>query len=170
MPAGIEATLTSAVGLTVSMSDDQNGRINPKAMNAIRLFPSGITSWGARTLVGADDTGNVDDKYVNVRRMALFIENSLYRGLRFAAFRNNSEPLWAAIRLAAGSFMNGLMIQGAFASSTKTQAYYVVCDATTTTPNDINLGIVNVLVGFAPNKPAEFVHLTVTQIAGQIQA
>eukprot|EP01037_Dinobryon_pediforme_P006423 gene6423-6490_t len=112
-PAGIEATLTSAVGLTVSMSDDQNGRINPKAMNAIRLFPSGITSWGARTLVGADDTGNVDDKYVNVRRMALFIENSLYRGLRFAAFRNNSEPLWASIRLAAGSFMNGLMIQGA---------------------------------------------------------
>ena len=69
--------------------------------------------------------------------------------------------------LAAGSFMNGLMLQGAFASNTKRDAYYVLCDSSTTTANDINLGIVNVLVGFAPNKPAEFVHLTVTQIAGQ---
>ena len=117
----------------------------PKAMNAIRLFPSGITSWGARMMVGADDTGNVDDKYVNVRRMMLFIENSLYRGLRFAVFKNNAEPLWASIRLAAGSFMNGLMLQGAFASNTKRDAYYVLCDSSTTTANDINLGIVNVV-------------------------
>lgn len=169
-PAGIEATLTSVLGVSTPMSDKENGQINPKALNAIRLFPSGITSWGARTMVGADDTGNVDDKYINVRRMMLFIENSLYRGLRFATFKNNAEPLWASIRLAAGSFMNGLMVQGAFASKTKSDAYYVLCDSTTTTANDINLGIVNVLVGFAPNKPAEFVHLTVTQIAGQIEA
>lgn len=169
-PAGIEATLTGTLGPSVPMSDGDNGRINPKALNAIRLFPSGITAWGARTMVGADDTGNVDDKYINVRRMMLFIENSLYRGLRFATFKNNAEPLWASIRLAAGSFMNGLMVQGAFASKTKSDAYYVLCDSTTTSANDINLGIVNVLVGFAPNKPAEFVNLTVTQIAGQIEA
>ena len=168
-PAGLEATLTGVLGVEVPMSDAENGRINPKALNAIRVFPSGITSWGARTMVGADDTGNVDDKYVNVRRTMLFIENSLYRGLRFAVFRSNAEPLWASIRLAAGAFMNGLMLQGAFASSTKSEAYYVLCDSTTTTPNDINLGIVNVLVGFAPNKPAEFVHLIVTQIAGQVE-
>jgi len=168
-PAGLEATLTGVLGVEVPMSDAENGRINPKALNAIRVFPSGITSWGARTMVGADDTGNVDDKYVNVRRTMLFIENSLYRGLRFAVFRSNAEPLWASIRLAAGSFMNGLMLQGAFASSTKSEAYYVLCDSTTTTPDHINLGIVNVLVGFAPNKPAEFVHLIVTQIAGQVQ-
>jgi phage tail sheath protein FI len=163
-PAGIEATLTGVVGLDKLMSDAQQGLLNPKALNVVRLFPSGITAWGARTMVGADDTGNIDDKYVNVRRMMLFIENSLYRGLRFAVFRNNAEPLWASIRLAAGSFMHGLMTQGAFASDTKSEAYYVRCDSTTTTPTDINLGIVNVLVGFAPNKPAEFVHLTVTQI------
>jgi hypothetical protein len=169
-PAGLEATLTGVLGVEVPMSDAENGRINPKALNAIRVFPSGITSWGARTMVGADDTGNVDDKYVNVRRTMLFIENSLYRGLRFAVFRSNAEPLWAGIRLAAGSFMNGLMVQGAFASTTKSEAYYVLCDSTTTTPNDINLGIVNVLVGFAPNKPAEFVHLIVTQLAGQVEA
>jgi phage tail sheath protein FI len=168
--AGLEATLANALGLTVTMSDDQNGLINPKAMNAIRLFPTGITSWGARTLAGSDDSGDIDDKYINVRRMMLFIENSLYRGLRFATFKNNAEPLWASIRLAAGSFMNGLMVQGAFASTTKSQAYYVLCDSTTTSATDINLGIVNVLVGFAPNKPAEFVHLTVTQMAGQTQA
>lgn len=169
-PAGLEATLTGVLGVEVPMSDAENGRINPKALNAIRVFPSGITSWGARTMVGADDTGNVDDKYVNVRRTMLFIENSLYRGLRFAVFRSNAEPLWASIRLAAGAFMNGLMIQGAFASTTKSEAYYVLCDSTTTTPDDINLGIVNVLVGFAPNKPAEFVHLIVTQLAGLVEA
>lgn len=169
-PAGIDSTLTSVLGVSTPMSDNENGQINPKALNAIRLFPSGITSWGARTMVGSDDTGDVDDKYINVRRMMLFIENSLYRGLRFATFKNNAEPLWASIRLAAGSFMNGLMVQGAFASKTKSDAYYVLCDSTTTTADDVNLGIVNVLVGFAPNKPAEFVHLTVTQIAGQIAA
>lgn len=168
-PAGIEATLTGVVGLENRMSDAENGRLNPKALNAVRLFPSGITSWGARMMVGADDTGNVDDKYVNVRRMMLLIENSLYRGLRFAVFRNNAEPLWSGIRLAAGSFMNGLMLQGAFASKTQSEAFYVRCDATTTTPTDVNLGIVNVIVGFAPNKPAEFIHLTVTQIAGQTE-
>lgn len=169
-PAGLEATLTGVLGVEVPMSDAENGRINPKALNAIRVFPSGITAWGARTMVGADDTGNVDDKYVNVRRTMLLIENSLHRGLRFAVFRSNAEPLWASIRLAAGSFMNGLMLQGAFASSTKSEAYYVQCDSSTTTPNDINLGIVNVLVGFAPNKPAEFVHLILTQLAGQAEA
>lgn len=168
-PAGIEATLTGLLGLSALMSDPQNGRINPKALNAIRQFPSGFTSWGARMMVGADDTGNMDDKYVPVRRMMLFIENSLYRGLRFAVFRENAEPLWASIRLAAGSFMNGLMLQGAFASRTKSQAYFVLCDGTTTTPTDVNLGIVNVVVGFAPNKPSEFVHLVVTQMAGQVE-
>lgn len=168
-PAGIEATLTGVTGTSNPMSNKQQGVLNPKALNAIRIFPSGITSWGARMMVGADDTGNVDDKYINVRRMMLFIENSLYDGLRFAVFKNNAEPLWASIRLAAGSFMNGLMMQGAFASQTKSDAYYVLCDDSTTTANDINLGIVNIIVGFAPNKPAEFVHLTVTQIAGQTE-
>jgi len=167
-PAGIEATLTGVLGVVSPMSDPQNGQINPKALNAIRLFPSGITSWGARMMVGADDTGNIDDKYVPVRRMMLFIENSLYRGLRFAVFKENAEPLWAMIRLAAGSFMNSLMLQGAFASRTKSEAYYVQCDATTTTATDVNLGIVNCVVGFAPNKPAEFVHVIVTQMAGQV--
>jgi phage tail sheath protein FI len=168
-PAGLEATIRGVVGLSRVISDEENGELNPRALNAIRLFPSGVVSWGARMMVGADDTGNIDDKYIPVRRTMLFIEESLYRGLKFAVFQPNAEPLWASIRLAAGSFMNGLMRQGAFASRNKADAYYVLCDATTTTETDRNLGIVNVIVAFAPLKPAEFVVLTVRQIAGQVQ-
>ncbi|WP_114952504.1 phage tail sheath family protein [Sphingosinicella terrae] len=168
-PAGIEATIRGIVGIQRNMSDEENGVLNPKALNAIRLFPSGAVAWGARTMIGSDDTGNIDDKYIPVRRTMLFIEESLYRGLKFAVFRPNAEPLWASIRLAAGSFMNSLMRQGAFASRNKLEAYFVLCDATTTTATDQNLGIVNVVVGFAPLKPAEFVVLTVKQIAGQVE-
>jgi phage tail sheath protein FI len=166
-PAGLEATLRGVSGVTRRMSDAENGLINPLAVNALRVFPAGIVSWGARTLVGFDGSGNIDDKYIPVRRTMLFIEESLYRGLQFAVFEPNDEPLWAQIRLAAGSFMNGLFRQGAFAGQKASDAYFVQCDAITTTPNDINLGIVNVIVGFAPLKPAEFVVVTIQQIAGQ---
>jgi phage tail sheath protein FI len=168
-PAGLEATIRGVRGVEHQMTDPENGVINPKALNAIRLFPAGVVGWGARTLVGYNGSGNVDDKYVPVRRTMLYIEESLYRGLRFAVFEPNAEPLWAQIRLAAGSFMNGLFRQGAFKGEKASDAYFVICDSTTTTPNDINLGIVNVIVGFAPLKPAEFVILTVKQIAGQTQ-
>jgi len=168
-PAGLDATIRGVVGVRRTMSDEENGVLNPKALNAIRLFPSGVVSWGARMMAGADVTGNIDDKYIPVRRTMLFIEESLYRGLKFAVFKPNGEPLWASIRLAAGSFMNGLMRQGAFASRNKLEAYYVLCDANTTTETDRNLGIVNVIVAFAPLKPAEFVVLTVRQIAGQVE-
>jgi phage tail sheath protein FI len=168
-PAGLEATLRGVSGVDRRMSDPENGVINPKALNAIRLFPAGVVSWGARTLVGFDGSGNIDDKYIPVRRTMLFIEESLYRGLHFAVFEPNDEPLWAQIRLAAGSFMNGLFRKGAFAGAKASDAYFVRCDSSTTTADDINLGIVNVVVGFAPLKPAEFVVLTVKQIAAQAE-
>jgi len=166
-PAGLEATLRAVSGVERRMSDPENGVINPKALNAIRVFPAGVVSWGARTLVGFDGSGNIDDKYVPVRRTMLMIEESLYRGLHFAVFEPNDEPLWAQIRLAAGSFMNGLFRKGAFAGAKASDAYFVNCDSSTTTPDDINLGIVNVVVGFAPLKPAEFVVITVRQISAQ---
>ena len=168
-PAGLEATIRGVTGVQHQMTDPENGVINPAALNAIRLFPAGVVSWGARTLVGFNGSGNVDDKYLPVRRTMLMIEEALARGLRFAVFEPNDEPLWAQIRLAAGSYMNGLFRQGAFAGAKSTDAYFVQCDSTTTTATDINLGIVNVLVGFAPLKPAEYVVLTVKQIAGQVQ-
>ena len=168
-PAGLEATVRGVRGVERPMSDGENGLINPKAVNALRAFPAGVVAWGARTLVGFDGSGNIDDKYIPVRRTMLFIEESLYRGLQFAVFEPNDEPLWAQIRLAAGSFMNGLFRQGAFAGQKASDAYFVQCDDTTTTATDINLGIVNVVVGFAPLKPAEFVVVTIRQIAGQTQ-
>src|SRR5947207_960323 len=168
-PAGLEANLLGVRGVEHRMTDADNGTINPQAVNAIRQFPNGIVSWGARTMVGFDNSGNDDFKYVPVRRLTLMIEESLYRGLGFAVFEPNDEPLWAQIRLAAGSFMNGLFRQGAFKGAKASDAYFVKCDAETTTQNDIDLGIVNVVVGFAPLKPAEFVIVVVRQIAGQAQ-
>jgi phage tail sheath protein FI len=104
-----------------------------------------------------------------VRRFALFLEESLYRGTKFAVFEPNDEPLWAQIRLNVGAFLQTLFRQGAFQGQTPREAYFVKCDKETTTQNDINQGIVNILVGFAPLKPAEFVIIRISQIAGQIE-
>ena len=168
-PAGIEASLLGVRGVEHAMSDADNGRLNPEAVNALRAFPDGVVSWGARTVDGYDGSGQDDYKYVPVRRLALFLEESLARGLRFAVFEPNDEPLWAQIRLAAGSFMNGLFRKGAFAGQKASDAYFVKVDRDTTTQADIDLGIVNVVVGFAPLKPAEFVVITIQQTAGQAQ-
>ncbi len=167
--AGLEASILGVRGVRVPMSDEQNGLLNPQAANAIRSFPNGVISWGARTMDGFDNSGNTDYRYVPVRRFALFIEESLMRGLQFAVFEPNDEPLWSQIRLAAGAFMNGLFRKGAFAGATASDAYFVKADAETTTPTDQNLGVVNVLVGFAPLKPAEFIVISLQQKAGQVQ-
>ncbi len=168
-PAGLNADIRGIRGLEYSVSDPENGLTNPAAVNTLRIFANGIVSWGARTMDGFDNSGNDDYKYVPVRRLALFIEESLYRGLKWAVFEPNDEPLWAQIRLAAGAFMNNLFRQGAFQGQKARDAYFVKVDSETTTQNDINLGIVNVVVGFAPLKPAEFVVITIQQMAGQVQ-
>jgi phage tail sheath protein FI len=169
-PAGIEARLRGVQALDYVLSDPENGILNPLGLNCLRSFPVfGTVSWGARTLVGADALTS-EWKYVPVRRLALFIEESLYRGTQFVVFEPNDEPLWAEIRLSVGSFMQRLFRQGAFQGKTPQEAYLVRCDSTTTTRADIDLGIVNILVGFAPLKPAEFVILQIQQLAGQSQA
>ena len=128
----------------------------------------GRVVWGSRTLRGADQTAD-EYKYIPVRRTALFIEESLYRGTQWVVFEPNDEPLWAQIRLNIGAFMQNLFSQGAFQGKTPQEAYFVKCDKETTTETDIDLGIVNIIVGFAPLKPAEFVVIYLQQIAGQIQ-
>jgi uncharacterized protein len=168
-PAGTEATLTGVRGMAFPLTDRENGTLNPLGVNCLRMFPdSGAVSWGGRTLAGADSLAS-EWKYVPVRRTALFIEESLFRGLKWVVFEPNAEPLWAQIRLNVGAFMHNLFRQGAFAGAKRDDAYFVRCDATTTTQNDVNLGIVNIWVGFAPLKPAEFVVLYLQQMAGQIQ-
>lgn len=169
-PAGIDARLRGVQALDYVLSDPENGVLNPLGLNCLRTFPVfGTVSWGARTRVGADALTS-EWKYIPVRRLALFIEESLYRGTQFVVFEPNDEPLWAQIRLSVGSFMNNLFRQGAFQGKTPQEAYLVRCDSSTTTQADIDLGIVNILVGFAPLKPAEFVIIQIQQLAGQGQA
>lgn len=167
-PAGTEASILGVRELSYKMTDDENGRLNPLGLNCIRQFPVyGNVVWGSRTLAGADQLAS-EWKYVPVRRLALFLEESLYRGTQWVVFEPNDEPLWAQIRLNLGAFMNDLFRKGAFQGKTPREAYFVKCDRETTTQNDINLGIVNIWIGFAPLKPAEFVILKFQQIAGQI--
>jgi phage tail sheath protein FI len=167
-PAGLDATLNGVPGLTVVMNDDENGQLNQLGVNCLRSFGvAGRVVWGARTARGADSLAD-EYKYVPVRRTALFIEESLYRGTQWVVFEPNDEPLWAQIRLNVGAFMQNLFRQGAFQGKTPAEAYFVKCDKDTTTQNDINLGIVNIVVGFAPLKPAEFVIVSIQQMAGQI--
>lgn len=169
-PAGLDATLSGVPQLGVNLTDDENGELNPLGINCLRAFPvGGRVVWGSRTLRGADQLAD-EWKYLPVRRTALFIEESLYRGTQWVVFEPNDEPLWAQIRLNVGAFMQGLFRQGAFQGTSPRDAYFVKCDKETTTQNDIDLGIVNIAVGFAPLKPAEFVVIKLQQIAGQIQA
>jgi phage tail sheath protein FI len=168
-PAGTDAALLGVAGLQLNPTDAENGLLNPLGINCLRTLPVfGNVLWGARTLRGADAAAD-EYKYIPVRRTALFIEESLYRGLKWVVFEPNDEPLWAQIRLNVGAFMHNMFRQGAFQGKTPREAYLVKCDAETTTQNDINLGIVNILVGFAPLKPAEFVIIKLHQLAGQIQ-
>ncbi|MEJ2416714.1 MAG: phage tail sheath subtilisin-like domain-containing protein [Exilibacterium sp.] len=168
-PAGLDAPLKGVSSLSVTLTDAENGELNPLGINCLRSFPvGGRIVWGARTLKGADQLAD-EYKYVPVRRTALYIEESLYRGLKWVVFEPNDEPLWAQIRLNAGAFMHNLFRQGAFQGSSPRDAYFVKCDKESTTQNDINLGIVNVVIGFAPLKPAEFVIIKLQQMAGQIE-
>jgi uncharacterized protein len=159
-PAGITAGVGGITGLEFNLSDDQNGQLNPIGINCLRSFPIiGPVVWGARTLRGADILSD-DYKYVPVRRLTLYIEESLYRGTKFAVFEPNDETLWSQLRLSIGAFMADLARQGAF------YGYAVACDKSTTTQYDIDRGIVNVRVAFAPVKPAEFIVLQIQQQAG----
>jgi phage tail sheath protein FI len=158
-PAGIEATLTGTTGLTVNLNDADTSELNPAAVNCLRSFPGrGNVVWGARTLEGADSLAS-EWKYVPVRRLALFIEESVYRGTQWAVFEPNTETLWSQLRNSIGDLLNGLFRQGAFQGISPREAYFVKCNADTTTQSDIAAGRVNVEVGFAPTRRAEFVVL-----------
>lgn len=169
-PAGIDATVRGASALALSLTDNDNGRLNPLGVNCLRSFPViGKVVWGARTRDGADLLAS-EWKYLPVRRLALFLEESLFRGTQWVVFEPNDEALWGQIRLNVGAFMQNLFRQGAFQGTSPADAYFVKCDKETTTQNDIDLGIVNIVIGFAPLKPAEFVVLKFQQIAGQVAA
>lgn len=165
-PAGTEASLNGAVGLAVALTDTQHGNLNLLGVNVIRRFASsGIVAFGARTIASDPEW-----KYVPVRRMAIMLRVSIYNGIQWAVFEPNDEPLWSQLRMNINSFMMTLFRQGAFQGATPGQAFFVKCDGETTTQADIDLGIVNILVGFAPLKPAEFIVVKISQKAGQASA
>jgi uncharacterized protein len=169
-PAGTDAVLTGVPDLIVRLTDEENGELNPQGVNCLRILPpAGRIIWGARTMKGADRLAS-QWKYLPIRRTALYIEESLYRNTKWAVFEPNDEPLWAQLRLSIGAFMHDLFRKGAFQGSTPREAYLVKCDKETTTQYDIDRGIVNILVGFAPLKPAEFVFIKIQQLAGQAEA
>jgi phage tail sheath protein FI len=166
-PAGFQATTTNANGVVLrgKMTDPQQGLLNPIGVNCLRDFPNiGTTVFGARTLVTLTDE---QWRYVPVRRMALFLEQTFLANLKWVLFEPNDEPLWSAIVVSINDFMLGLFNQGAFQGATPSVAFSVQCDSTTTTQTDIDAGVVNIVVGFAPLIPAEFVIITITQLAGQ---
>jgi phage tail sheath protein FI len=167
-PAGLKASLTGAIGLDVPVSETEIARLNARGINGLRIVPpAGIVVWGARTLGGDADP---EWRYVAVRRTALLIEQSLSRGTQWAALEPNDALLWQRLRRDVEAFMQGLFGQGAFQGNTPNHAYFVKCDGRTTTQADIINGVVNILVGFAPLKPAEFVVIRIQQMAGGVTA
>jgi hypothetical protein len=170
-PAGLQTTVLNTIGVvdTGRMTDMRQGTLNPLGVNCLRDFPGiGTVVFGARTLV-TENPAFVQWRYVPVRRMALFLEQTLSRNLTWVVFEPNDDPLWVAIRTSIESFMLSLFHQGAFQGSTPSQAFQVLCDSSTTTQQDIDNGIVNIVVAFAPLKPAEFVIIKIAQLAGQTQ-
>jgi phage tail sheath protein FI len=163
-PAGLNAGLTGVLGLQYTLTDLENGDLNVLGINCLREFRIyGDVVWGARTLLGSDNVGS-QWKYVPIRRLALFLETSLYEGTQWVVFEPNDERLWSQIRLNVGAFMQGLFLQGAFQGSTPQKAYFVKCDAENNPQSSIDQGVVNILVGFAPLYPAEFVVIQIQQL------
>jgi uncharacterized protein len=171
-PAGLETALRGTTGVVERgrMTDMRQGTLNPIGVNCLRTLPGvGTVVFGARTVVTANPAFE-QWRYVPVRRMALFLEQSLYDSLGWAVFEPNDEPLWFALRTTVTDFMLSLFNQGAFQGRTPSQAFRVQCDGSTTTQRDIDQGIVNIIVAFAPLKPAEFVVIKIAQLAGQAQS
>lgn len=161
-PAGVEASLNGVVGLAAELSDVEQGNLNPLGVDVIRRFPgAGVVSFGARTV-----TSDPEWRYVPVRRTMIMLRVSVYNGIQWAVFEPNDEALWSQLRLNIGAFMMGLFRQGAFQGASASEAFFVKCDGETTTQSDIDAGVVNVLIGFAPLKPAEFVVVKISQKAG----
>jgi phage tail sheath protein FI len=155
------------------MNDMQQGVLNSPLPGGgtpvccLRSFAgTGTVVYGSRTVVGADPA-YAQSKYVPVRRMTLFIEQTLIANLKWAVFEPNDEPLWLAIKSSIEAFLLSLFNQQALQGATPSDAFQVKCDKTTTTSADQQNGIVNIVVSVALLKPAEFVVIKIAQLAGQ---
>lgn len=165
-PAGAEASVLGAQGLSVALTGSDLSALTEASVNALRALPGGaIAVWGARTLAGAAAT-EPQSKYVPVRRLGMFIEVSITRGLQWAEVVDNGEPLWAKVRERVEHFMHGLFLRRALQGRRPQESYFVRCDETTMSPQDLEQGVLVVQVGFAPLRPAEFVIIMIRQSRG----
>jgi len=164
-PAGETAVIAGVVGPALSLSDDDVHRLSAVGVNALRTVPSDQTAiWGARTLEGAT-ASDPEWNYINIRRFEAFLERSIDCGLRWVVFEPNDEPLWAAIRTSVGVFLSSLHRRGAFQGATAREAYFVKCGHDTMSRDEIDSGVVNVIIGFAAVRPAEFIVVKIRQAA-----
>ncbi|MBV8848424.1 MAG: phage tail sheath family protein, partial [Methylobacteriaceae bacterium] len=164
--SGLDATLIGVAEPAVAFPESDQARLHGVGVNCIRKSPDErVILFGARTLAGAH-ARQPEWQYIPVRRLALFLEQSIARETRWATFEPNNAALWAELRTRVGAFLLDLFNRGAFQGATPDKAFFVRCDLSTTTQSDIAAGIVNILVGFAPLKPAEFVILRIGQLAG----
>jgi hypothetical protein len=160
-PAGTEANVIGPLDLEYSVTDSEQDILNPIGVNCIRHFPaSGLIIWGARTMGTLSDP---EWRYIPVRRYAIYLEQSIYRGTQWAVFEPNDQRLWAALTANISDFMMGEFRQGALAGTTPQQAFAVKCDADLNPDSEVNAGRVNMEVKFAPLKPAEFVIIRISQ-------
>jgi phage tail sheath protein FI len=153
-----EARLDGVVGPAVELTDDQSAALTEAGVNTIRLIPGrGLRVWSARTREELDQ----EWKYVPVRRLALFLEESIDQGLQWVVFEPNEPPLWTQVRAAVRAFLRAIWRSGGLKGTKPEQAFFVRCDRTTMTQDDIDGGRLVVEVGFAPLRPAEFVVLRI---------
>jgi phage tail sheath protein FI len=154
-----------ALGLEFDIDDGVQGALNAKGVNVIRQFPGrGIRVWGARTL-----TSNALWKYVNVRRLFIFLERSIYEGTQWVVFEPNDEQLWARVKDSIRLFLLGQWRTGALPGHTEGDAFFITCDRTTMTQDDIANGRLICEIGIAPVRPAEFVIFRIFQHTAEAQ-
>lgn len=164
-PAGLEADLRNTQGPTILIGNDLQDNLNDLGINCLRAIVGPTVIWGARTLA---TKVKPEFRYIPVRRTQSMIGESLYSALQAVVFEPNDHRLWASLRASVGTFMDGLFRAGAFQGAKASEAYYVQCGlGSTMTQGDVDAGIVRVVVGFAPLKPAEFVVVQIKQIVGQ---
>jgi phage tail sheath protein FI len=155
--------IRGALGVEKRLSKADQDGLNPDGINVIRQFNGNVTVWGARTL-GGDKNG--EWKYVNVRRLFLFLRESIDKGTQWVVFEPNTPALWAKITRNVTAFLTNVWGAGALFGDTPEQAFYVKCDAETNPPEVRELGQVVTEVGVAVVKPAEFVIFRISQWAG----
>jgi phage tail sheath protein FI len=155
-PAGSGAILTGVTSVDPALVDADSAALSIVGVNPIRFVRDvGHVAWGARTLHGRQTDAD-DWSYLSVRRFFNYIESSILMGTQWANFEPNDEPTWSDLSQAANAFLHDLFKQGAFQGSDPCQAYFVRCDQTTTTPDDVASGVANILVGCSLLRPNEF--------------